>query len=63
MTPEHKTAVQDTWARVVPIADAATGMFYERLFEIDPTTRALFKPERMPEQRRRSLASASASII
>ena len=28
---------------MVPIADTAARLFYERLFEIDPTTRPLFK--------------------
>jgi nitric oxide dioxygenase len=62
MTPEQKTAVKETWARVVPIADTAAGLFYERLFETDPTTRALFKPERMPEQRRK-LVQALAAVV
>ncbi len=62
MTPEQKAALRETWARVVPIADAAAAMFYERLFEIDPTTRPLFKPERMPEQRRK-LVRALAAVV
>jgi nitric oxide dioxygenase len=62
MTPEQKTAVRETWKRVVPIADAAAGLFYDRLFEIDPTTRPLFKPERMPEQREK-LVQALAAVV
>jgi hemoglobin-like flavoprotein len=62
MTPEQKAAVKESWTRVVPIADTAAGLFYERLFEIDPTTRPLFKPERMPEQRRR-LVQALAAVV
>lgn len=38
MTPEQKQLVQNTWQLVVPIADTAAHLFYERLFEIDPTT-------------------------
>lgn len=42
ITPEQKTLVQSTWAQVVPIADTAASLFYNRLFEIDPSLRALF---------------------
>ena len=34
--------VRTTWAKLVPIADQAAGMFYDRLFEIDPSVRSLF---------------------
>ncbi len=42
MSPEQKAVVRETWRRVVPIADTAATIFYERLFEIDPELRALF---------------------
>lgn len=42
ITPEQKTLVQTTWAQVVPIADTAASLFYNRLFEIDPSLRSLF---------------------
>jgi hemoglobin-like flavoprotein len=42
MTPTEKDLVQSTWAKVVPIADQAAALFYNRLFEIDPTLRPLF---------------------
>jgi hemoglobin-like flavoprotein len=35
--------VKRSFALVVPIADQAGMLFYTRLFEIDPTLRALFK--------------------
>ncbi len=53
MTPEQNEIVQETWSRVAPIADTAAKLFYDRLFEIDPTTRSLFKAENLPEQRRK----------
>jgi hemoglobin-like flavoprotein len=43
MTPESKRLVQESWARVEPIADTAAGLFYDRLFEIDPALRPLFR--------------------
>lgn len=43
MTPEQIRIVQSTWLKVLPIKDDAAGLFYSRLFEIDPTLRRLFR--------------------
>ncbi len=43
MSPEQKTLVQETWRHVMPIADTAASLFYQRLFEVDPKTRDLFE--------------------
>lgn len=43
MTPTETRLVQTTFAKLVPIADQAAAMFYARLFEMDPSLRALFK--------------------
>ncbi|MDQ3249053.1 MAG: globin domain-containing protein [Chloroflexota bacterium] len=51
MTPEQKTLVQASFAKVLPIADLAATIFYQRLFELDPSLRPLFKDD-MTEQRR-----------
>ena len=51
MTPAQKALVQSTWQQVVPIADTAAQLFYNRLFEIDPGTRALFRSADMVRQR------------
>lgn len=53
MKPEQTEIVRETWSRVAPIADTAAKLFYDRLFEIDPTTRPLFKDDSLPEQRRK----------
>lgn len=45
--------VQDSWAKVVPIADAAAELFYRRLFELDPGLRVLFRAD--PAMQRRKL--------
>jgi hemoglobin-like flavoprotein len=45
MTPEQKRLVQTTFAKVTPIADVAAAMFYQRLFELDPELRALFRTD------------------
>jgi hemoglobin-like flavoprotein len=62
MTPAQKDLVQDTWALVVPIADTATAMFYDRLFEIDPGSRALFENTDMADQRLKLLQVLSVAI-
>lgn len=43
MTPRQVELVQTTWEKVVPIADQAAMLFYNRLFELDPELRPLFK--------------------
>ena len=53
MSPDQTQLVQDTWKQVVPIADTAANLFYDRLFEIDPSTRPLFNAETLPEQKRK----------
>lgn len=39
MTPDQIELIQDSFPKVVPISDAATGIFYDRLFEITPEER------------------------
>ena len=41
--------VRTTWAKLVPIADQAADLFYNRLFELDPSVRPLFTGD-MKEQ-------------
>ena len=53
MNQEQKDVVRETWALVMPIADTAATLFYDRLFEIDPTARPLFQDDGMAEQRRK----------
>ncbi|MEL6478670.1 MAG: globin family protein [Pseudomonadota bacterium] len=42
MTPEQVKLVQDSFQKVVPIADKAADIFYDRLFEVAPEVRPLF---------------------
>ena len=42
MTPNQINLIRTSWGRVEPIADTAAGLFYGRLFELDPTSRPLF---------------------
>lgn len=43
MTPSQIDLIQDSFSKVVPIADTAAGLFYGRLFEIAPEVKPLFK--------------------
>ncbi|BAN36069.1 hemoglobin-like protein (Hmp) [Sulfuricella denitrificans skB26] len=52
MTPEKIALVRSSWQQVVPIQDTAAGLFYNRLFELDPSLRNLFNGD-MVEQGRK----------
>jgi hemoglobin-like flavoprotein len=45
MTNEQKELVQSSFRQVIPIAEIAAKMFYDKLFEIDPQLRILFKTD------------------
>jgi hemoglobin-like flavoprotein len=61
MTPEQAKLVQQSFSRIVPIADKAAVIFYDRLFEIAPQVRSLF-PSDMEEQRGKLMATLTAVI-
>ena len=42
MSPEHEALIRTTWAEITPRADELTERFYQILFDIHPTARALF---------------------
>lgn len=62
MTPEQKQLIRDSWQRVGAIGDAAAALFYDRLFEIDPSTRPLFDKADMKTQRGK-LLQALAMVV
>ena len=43
MTNEEKDLVKESFKKVEPIADVAAALFYQRLFDLDPELRPLFK--------------------
>ena len=43
VTPEQVTLIKESWRKVVPIAHLAAGLFYRKLFELDPSLRPMFK--------------------
>jgi hemoglobin-like flavoprotein len=55
MTPVQIKLVQESFAKVVPIADTAADLFYGRLFEIAPHNRTMF-PDDLTEQKKKLMA-------
>jgi len=53
--------VQSTFAKVATIADAAAALFYNRLFELDPSVRPLFA-EDVTEQGRKLMATLKVAV-
>ena|SRR5215472_6794798 len=62
MSPEQKSVVKATWQRVVPIADTAAELFYDRLFELDPQLRSLFVGVDLASQRKK-LVQALTTVV
>jgi hemoglobin-like flavoprotein len=61
MTPDEVKLVQQSFSKVVPIADQAAILFYDRLFEIAPQVKAMF-PADMTEQRKKLIAMLAAVV-
>jgi hemoglobin-like flavoprotein len=61
MTPEHIALVQRTFADVLPLADTAAALFYERLFTLDPALRVLFHRD-MQEQGRKLMTVLQLAV-
>lgn len=61
MTPEQIKAVQDSFAKVVPISEQAAALFYGRLFEIAPAVKPLFRGD-MKEQGRKLMATLAVVV-
>lgn len=61
MTPDQVKLVQQSFSKVVPIADQAAILFYDRLFEIAPQVKAMF-PADMTEQRKKLIGMLAAVV-
>ena len=61
LTAAQKTLVQDSFAIITPIADDAAALFYQRLFELDPSLRHMF-PEDMTGQRKKLMQMLTAAV-
>jgi nitric oxide dioxygenase len=61
MNPTQIKLVQDSFAKVAPISEAAAVIFYDRLFEVAPGVRAMF-PDDMTEQRKKLMATLAVVV-
>ena len=53
--------VQESFAKVVPISEAAAVIFYDRLFEVAPSVKAMF-PDDMTQQRKKLMMMLAAVV-
>ena len=61
MTPTQVKLIQESFAKVAPIAPQAAAMFYGRLFEIVPEVKPLFRGD-MTEQGRKLMATLAVVV-
>jgi hemoglobin-like flavoprotein len=61
MTPKQITLIQTSFEQVLPIAETAAGLFYGRLFELDPSLRPLFRGD-MAEQGRKLMTTLKVVV-
>ena len=61
MTPDQIALVQQSFAKVEPIADQAADIFYDRLFERAPAVRPMF-PDDMTAQKRKLMEMLSTAV-
>jgi hemoglobin-like flavoprotein len=61
MTPDQVQLVQQSFSKVVPIADQAAVLFYDRLFEVAPQVKPMF-PADLTEQRKKLMATLAVVV-
>jgi hemoglobin-like flavoprotein len=61
MTPDQVKLVQESFAKVGPISETAAVLFYDRLFEIAPSVKAMF-PADMTDQRKKLMATLAVVV-
>ncbi|MCG8548003.1 MAG: globin domain-containing protein [Alphaproteobacteria bacterium] len=61
MTPAQIAVVKESFAKVVPIKETAAELFYNRLFELDPSLKRLFHTD-MKEQGQKLMATLAVAV-
>ena len=61
LTLAQKTLVQDSFATIAPLADDVAVLFYDKLFELDPSLRPMFRGN-MAEQRKKLMPMLTAAV-
>lgn len=62
LTTHQKELVQESWVKVVPIADTAAELFYGKLFELDPSVKPLFANSDMKEQGKKLMQMIGVAV-
>ena len=62
ITEQQRALVRESWAHVVPIAPTAARLFYDRLFTLDPSLRALFRDVDFEAQGSKLTSMLSAAV-
>ncbi len=62
LTEKKIAMVQSSFQKVVPIADKAAEIFYAKLFEKDPSLKALFSHSDMKEQGKKLMAMLATAV-
>jgi hemoglobin-like flavoprotein len=61
LTAEHVTLAQTSWEKVLPIGDTVADLFYNKIFELDPSLRPLF-PDDMTSQKKKLINMMSLAV-
>jgi len=61
ITERQKQLVQESWAKVEPRPETVAGLFYNRLFELDPALRDLFSTD-ITEQGQKFMQTMSVVV-
>ena len=61
MMPEQVKAIQESFTKVVPISEQAAAFFHDRLFEIAPAVKPLFRGD-MKEQGSKLMATLAVVV-
>ncbi len=62
LSTESRVLIQRSWAKVVPIADLAADLFYEKLFARNPDIAGLFERTDMNSQKNKLIHALSGVI-
>lgn len=62
VTPRQQTLIRTSFAQVAPIADQAAVIFYDRLFELDPSLKPMFAHTDMASQRKNLMQTLAVVV-
>ena len=62
MTPHQQNLIKESFGMVAPIADQAAIIFYDRLFELDPSLERLFSHTDMAAQRKNLMQTLTVVV-